>query len=78
MNLSTPRHQTALRGAVQRIKLAVREAGERCVDALGIAALSTTKTKERDDFLAAQFELNRKLSSFVIAFDDALDARVER
>jgi hypothetical protein len=78
MNLSTPRHQTAFRGAVQRIKLAVREAGERCVDSLGIAALSTTKTKDRDDFLAAQFELNRKLSSFVIAFDDAMDARVAR
>lgn len=78
MNLSSPRHQTAFRGAVQRIKLAVRESGERCVDSLGITALSTTKSKERDDFLAAQFELNRRLSNFVIAFDDTLDARIGR
>ncbi len=78
MNLTSPRHQTAFRGAVQRIKLAVRESAERCVDSLGIAALSTTKTKERDDCLGAQFELNRRLSNFSVAFEDSLDERIQR
>jgi len=78
MNLTSPRHQTAFRGAVQRIKLAVRESAERCVDSLGIAALSTTKPKDRDDYLGAQFELNRRLSNFSVAFEDSLDERIKR
>ena len=56
----------------------MRESAERCVDSLGIAALSTTRTKERDDLLGAQFELNRRLSNFSVAFEDSLDERIER
>ena len=69
MNLSSPRHQTAFRGAVQRIKLAVRESAERCVDSLGIAALSTTKSKERDDYLKKQAE-----AQFAVPEDKLVDA----
>jgi len=74
MTLSSPvRATAALQAAAQRIKLAARDAAGRCVDGLGLAATSGARSKERDDLLAAQFELNRKLSAFTLAFNEALD-----
>jgi Protein of unknown function (DUF1631) len=67
-----------LEDAVQRLKLAVREACTRTVDSLGLAALSATQTQARDTFLAAQFELNRKSAMFALAFNDAFDERMLR
>jgi hypothetical protein len=78
MNPPSPRHQAALQAAAQRVKNAAREAAQRCVDSLGLAALSSLKIRERDDFLAAQFELNRRQAQFGQAFDDILDRRIER
>jgi hypothetical protein len=74
MNPSSPvRATAALQAAAQRIKLAARDAAGRCVDGLGLAATSGARSKDRDDLMAAQFELNRKLSAFTLAFNEALD-----
>lgn len=72
------RPQALLQAALQRIKLAAREAAERCVDSLGIAALSSTSLRQRDDALAAQFELNRRMTAFAVSFNEKLDSRVAR
>jgi len=72
----------ALATAAQRIKVAAREAAQRCVDSLGVAALASAKTSEREDLLAAQFDLNRKQSAFSMSFnerfDDALAGEMRR
>jgi Protein of unknown function (DUF1631) len=73
MNPPLPRLPPALTAAVQRIKLAAREAAQRCVDALGVAALGSTSSAEREDLLSAQFELNRKQSAFAMVFNERLD-----
>ncbi len=73
MNPPLPRLPTALTAAVQRIKVAAREAAQRCVDSLGVAALGSTSNSEREDVLAAQFELNRKQSAFAMTFNERLD-----
>jgi hypothetical protein len=67
-----------LETAVQRVKLAAREAANRTVDSLGLAALSATHAFQRDNLLAAQFELNRKSAVFVLSFNDAFDERMLR
>jgi len=77
MNLPS-RPQALLQAALQRIKLAARETADRCVDSLGIAALSSTSLRERDDVLAAQFELSRRMAPFAFSFNEKLDARVAR
>lgn len=75
---SFSRPDAAFQAAAQRIQLAAREAAQRCVDSLGLAALSSLKIHERDDFLAAQYELNRKLGPFALAFNGALDEQIRR
>ncbi len=78
MNPPLPRYQAALQAALQRIKLAARQAAERSVDSLGLAALSSMSIRERDDLMAGQFELNKRLTHFMQAFGDTLDQRVAR
>jgi len=78
MNSPFPRPDAALQAAALRIKHAAREAAQRCVDSLGLAALSSLRIHERDDFLAAQFELNRQQAAFGHAFNDTLDHQVAR
>ena len=73
MNPPLPRLPAALSAAVQRMKVASREAAQRCVDALGAAALNSGSNSERDDLQAAQFELNRKQSAFAMMFNERLD-----
>jgi len=73
MNPPLPRLPAALMAAAQRIKVAAREAAQRCVDALGVATLASVSTAEREDLLAAQFELNRKQSAFAMSFNERLD-----
>ena len=73
MNPPLPRLPAALSAAAQRIKVAAREAAQHCVDALGVAALGSTSNSEREDLLAAQFELNRKQSAFAMTFNERLD-----
>jgi hypothetical protein len=73
MNPAAPFQPAALTTAVQRVKIAARDAALRCVDALGVAALASSKSGEREDLLAAQFELNRKQTAFVMSFNEKLD-----
>ncbi|MES2960665.1 MAG: DUF1631 family protein [Pseudomonadota bacterium] len=73
MNPPLPRLPAALTAAAQRIKVTAREAAQRCVDGLGVAALGSTNNSEREDLLAAQFELNRKQSSLAMMFNERLD-----
>ena len=73
MNPLPPRLPAALTAAAQRIKVTARDAAQRCVDALGVAALGSGSTAEREDLLAAQFELNRKQSAFAMSFNERLD-----
>jgi len=67
-----------LEAAVQRLKLAVREAAERTIESLGLAALAATHAFQRDGLLGAQFELNRKSAVFILTFNDAFDDRIVR
>lgn len=67
-----------LEAAVQRLKLAAREAAERTIESLGLAALAATHAFQRDGLLTAQFELNRKSAVFILAFNDAFDERMVR
>jgi hypothetical protein len=67
-----------LEAAVQRLKMAAREAVERTIESLGLAALAANNAYQRDGLLGAQFELNRKSAVFVLTFNDAFDERVVR
>jgi hypothetical protein len=68
----------ALEPAVQRIKLAARDAVERTIESLGLASLASRDVFQRDGLLGAQFELNRKSAVFALAFNDAFDERLQR
>jgi hypothetical protein len=76
MNPAVPFQPAALVTAVQRVKVAVRDAAQRCVDALGVAALASTRPGEREDLLAAQFDLNRKHSALAMTFNEKLDESI--
>ncbi len=67
-----------LEPAVQALKLAARNAVERTIESLGLAALAAGNAYQRDGLLGAQFELNRKSAVFVLSFNDAFDQRVMR
>jgi hypothetical protein len=67
-----------LETAVQRLKLSARDAAERTIESLGLAALASNNAFQRDGLLGAQFELNRKSAVFVLTFNDAFDERVLR
>ena len=68
----------ALELAVRRLKLVAREASERTVESLGLAALASAGTQQRDGLLGAQFELNRKSAMFALTFNEAFDERLLR
>ncbi len=76
MSPVAPFQPPALVKAVQRVKVAARDAAQRCVDALGVAALASTRVAEREDLLAGQFELNRKQSAFAMTFNEKLDESI--
>jgi hypothetical protein len=73
-----PFDRAALEAAVQRIKGAARDAVERTVESLGLAALGAQQAFQRDVLLEAQFELNRRSAGFTLAFNEAYDQRVMR
>jgi len=73
MNPPLLRLPAALTAAVQRVKVAAREAAQRCVDTLGASALGAASASEREDLQAAQFEMNRKQSGFAMTFNERLD-----
>ena len=76
MNPPLPRMPAALSAALHRVKVAARDAAPRCVDGLGVAALASTTNAEREDLLAAQFELNRKQSAFAMTFNERIDESI--
>ncbi len=67
-----------LEAAVQRLKLSAREAAERTIESLGLAALAANNAFQRDGLLGAQFELNRKSAVFALTFNESYDQRVLR
>jgi hypothetical protein len=73
MSQPAPPVPPALKAAVARVKVAARDAAMRCVDALGVAALASARTAEREELLAAQFELNRRLSAYAMTFNEQFD-----
>jgi Protein of unknown function (DUF1631) len=76
MSTAQPHVPAALAAAMQRVKVCARDAAQRCVDALGVAALASSKTAEREELLAAQFELSRKQSAFSMSFNEKFDEGV--
>ncbi len=78
MNPTSPRRMAALEAAAHRLKLSVRDAARACVDSLGMSALSTARLRDRDDLMAAQFDLSRKVNVFALAFNDEIDRRLAR
>ncbi len=67
-----------LEAAIQRLKLSAREAAERTIESLGLAALAANNAYQRDGLLGAQFELNRKSAVFALTFNESYDQRVLR
>jgi hypothetical protein len=67
-----------IEAAVQRLKHSARDAAERTIESLGLAALASSQAFQRDGLLAAQFELNRKSAMFLLAFNEAFDERMLR
>ncbi|WP_235823426.1 DUF1631 family protein [Azohydromonas sediminis] len=63
---------------MRRLHDTAQQAAQRCVESLGLTALTTMSARERDGLLAAQFELNRNLSAFELAFGKRLQEQVER
>ena len=78
MSPSEPRLQAALDAALSHIRTTVTAVAQRVSDVLGTMSLSATRVAERDQFLAAQFELRRHLPVFQVEFTNALRQRVER
>jgi hypothetical protein len=76
MNPPSPRLAATLDSALRRVCATARLAAERSVDSLGLAALSAMSVRERDQRLAAQFELSRRQAGFCQAFDAALERRL--
>jgi hypothetical protein len=75
---SAHRLPALLEAAAQRVKLAAREAVERTIESLGLAALASANAFQRDGLLGAQFELNRKSAFFALAFNEGIDERLLR
>jgi hypothetical protein len=73
MSQPAPPVPPALKAAVARVKVAARDAAMRCVDALGVAALASARTAEREELLAAQFDLNRRVSAYAMTFNEKFD-----
>lgn len=78
MNAPLSRPHAAFQTAVSRLHQAVRQAATRAADSLGLAALSGGGGTARDVLVAAQFDLNRNLAAFELAFAEKLHAAIQR
>lgn len=78
MNLSDPRLQSAVQAAQHRIKFAVAGCADQVVESLGTTAAAAPSNRQRDLYLAAQFQLRRKIGDFHHAFLESLDAEVAK
>ena len=78
--MSTPAlHRLAapLETAADRIRALMRDGVERSIESLGLAVLSATAA-QRSEILAAQFELDRRKSMFLLEFDRSFEQRLRR
>nr|WP_297356049.1 DUF1631 family protein [uncultured Caldimonas sp.] len=78
MSLPDPRLHTAMQSAVQKILSTVSTTSSRVVDALGMLALSAANNAQRQAFMSAQFDLQRKLSAFNMSFTSVLNEKVAK
>ncbi|MCM5680710.1 DUF1631 domain-containing protein [Schlegelella sp. S2-27] len=78
MSLPDPRLHAAMQAAVQIILSTVSTASSRMVDALGMLALSAASNAQRQSFMSAQFDLQRKLSAFNMSFTTVLNEKVAK
>ena len=65
-----------MQAAVQQILTTVSATSSRVVDALGMLALSAKSNAQRQAYMSAQFDLQRKLSGFNITFTTVLNEKV--
>lgn len=78
MNLSDPRLQSAVQAAQHRIKFAVAGCADQVMETLGTTAAAAPSNRQRDLYLAAQFQLRRKIADFHHAFFESLEAEVAK
>jgi hypothetical protein len=78
MNAPLSRPHAAFQAAIARLHQAMRQAATRAADSLGLAALSGSGAAARDVLVAAQFDLNRNLAAFELAFAERLHAAIQR
>jgi Protein of unknown function (DUF1631) len=77
MALNDPRTQAALEAAMNQVKAAVTSAVDRASGALGVQAVSATRTAEREALSAAQFDLRRNIGIFHRVVGDALREKID-
>ena len=65
-----------IEAAAMRMQQAARQAVDRSIESLGLAAMSANSVSQRSELLAAQFELDRKSAQFILAFDEAFQERL--
>jgi hypothetical protein len=75
-NPTDHRLNAALQAALARVRGSAAAAAERSVDSLGFSAMSAAHVRQRDAFLSAQFELQRKQAAFNLRFGEVLGERV--
>ncbi len=78
MSTPTAHHRlpAPIEAAAQRIKQAARQAVERSIESLGLAALSAATVSQRSEILATQFEMDRKSALFSLTFDETFETRL--
>lgn len=76
MTLPDPRLHAAMQAAVQKILNTASSTAGRVVDALGMLALSAKSNAQRQAYMSAQFDLQRKLSAFNMTFTSVLNEKV--
>jgi Mg2+ and Co2+ transporter CorA len=74
MNFTRQRQEAAMQAALQRIKLAFRDAIDRSIDALTAGLDQSPSDAVREVSMATQSELSRKNSALAMAFAEAIDA----
>jgi hypothetical protein len=77
MALTDPRMQAALEAAMNHIKATVTSAVDRASGALGVQAVSASRTAEREALTAAQFDLRRNIGIFHRVVGDVLREKVD-
>ncbi len=77
MSPTDTRLQAALDAATNQVRTTAAAAAQRVSDVLGTMSLSATRVAERDQFLAAQFELRRGMAVFQASFARVLRQKID-